>query len=122
MKYIALAGAILTSLTFSSVALAGDDCTDPVANWQPREALRQLLEQRGWEVQRIKVDDGCYEVRGIDKIGNEFKASYAPASLRIRKLEIKFEQDGEATDYLDRNPDRKPNERSAVTKKSGEQP
>ncbi|MBK7013568.1 MAG: PepSY domain-containing protein [Xanthomonadales bacterium] len=61
-----------------------DDCSDPVADWQPREALRQQLEQHGWTAQRIKVDDGCYEVRGIDKIGNAFKAKYAPASLRIR--------------------------------------
>ena len=120
MKSLALAGAILASLTFSSAALASDDCTDPVADWQPREALRQQLQQRGWEVQRIKVDDGCYEVRGIDKIGNEFKAKYAPASLRIRNLEIKFNQNGDAADYLDRNPDRKPTEQPAVTKKSGE--
>lgn len=120
MKFLALVGAILTSLTFSSVALASDDCTDPVADWQTRDVLRQELQQRGWEVQRIKVDDGCYEVRGIDKIGNAFKAKYAPASLRIRKLEITFNQNGDAADYLDRNPEQKRDEQSAATKESGE--
>ena len=120
MKALALASTILASLAISSVALASDDCTDPVADWQPRETLRLQLEQHGWQVQRIKVDDGCYEVRGIDKIGNAFKAKYAPASLRIRKLEIKFDGNGDAVDYLDQDPDQKPNESAVITNESGE--
>lgn len=116
MKALTLAGAVLASLIFSGAALASSDCTDPVADWQPREVLRQQLEQHGWEVQRIKVDDGCYEVRGIDKNKNSFKAKYAPASLRIRKLEITFDQDGSAADYLDRKPNQKPNKQPIVTK------
>lgn len=107
MKSLTLAGAILASLVFSGAALAASDCTDPVADWQPRETLRLQLEQHGWEVQRIKVDDGCYEVRGVDKKGNAFRAKYSPASLHIRKLEITFDQKGDAADYLDRNPDQK---------------
>ena len=120
MKSLTFTGAVLAGLGFSGTALAAEDCTDPVADWQPRETLRLQLEQHGWEVQRIKVDDGCYEVRGVDKIGNAFKAKYAPASLRIRKLEITFERDGDAADYLDRNPDKKTDEPSVVTQSSGE--
>src|SRR5690606_17220610 len=99
MKYLTLTSTVLASLIFSSAAMAAEECTDPVADWQPREALRLQLEKHGWEVQRIKVDDGCYEVRGVDKIGNTFKAKYAPASLRIRKLEITFDREGNAADY-----------------------
>lgn len=116
MKSLNLAGVILAGLIFSSVALAGTDCSDPVADWQPREVLRQQLEQHGWEVRRIKVDDGCYEVRGVDKIGNSFKAKYAPASLRIRKLEITFDRGGEAADYLDREPKQKRTEQPSSRK------
>lgn len=108
MKPLTLAGAVLASLLVSGAAMADNDCVDPVADWQPREVLRQQLEQHGWTVQRIKVDDGCYEVRGVDKNGNSFKAKYAPASLHIRKLEIKFDQGGDAADYLDQNPGQKP--------------
>ena len=105
MKSLTFTGAVLAGLVFSGTALAAEDCTDPVADWQPRETLRLQLEQHGWEVQRIKVDDGCYEVRGVDK---------------IRKLEITFERDGDAADYLDRNPDKKTDEPSVVTQSSGE--
>ncbi|QOW18511.1 MULTISPECIES: PepSY domain-containing protein [Lysobacteraceae] len=107
MKLLTLTGVVLVGLAFSGGALASDDCTDPVADWQPREVLRQQLEQQGWEVQRIKVDDGCYEVRGTDKLGNRFKAEYSPASLQIRELKIKFDGKGGARDYLDRKPDQR---------------
>jgi len=101
MKRLLLASIAMAFILASGTAMADNDCVDPVANWQPREVLRQQLEQQGWTVQRIKVDDGCYEVRGIDRLGNNFKAKYAPASLRIHKLEIEFSRDGVAGDYLD---------------------
>jgi len=102
---------VLASVTFavsilvSGTALADKDCVDPVADWQSRDVLRERLEQRGWKVQRIKVDDGCYEVKGIDRRGNKFKAKYAPATLRVRKLEIDFsdDSDGEESGYLDQD-------------------
>ena len=104
MKPTVLASvAFAVSILVSGTALADKDCVDPVANWQSRDVLRERLEQRGWKVQRIKVDDGCYEVKGIDDRGNKFKAKYAPATLRVRKLEIDFSDDGdgETSDSLD---------------------
>jgi hypothetical protein len=98
-KSAAMAG-ILASILVSGVALAEDDCVDAVADWQPRDVLRKQVEQNGWKVDRIKVDDGCYEVRGVDRKGNKFKAKYAPASLRIQKMEIRFEKNTDASDYL----------------------
>ncbi len=47
-------------------ALAGDDCDVPIEQWQPREAVLQKAAQLGWQVQRLKIDDGCYELRGRD--------------------------------------------------------
>ena len=120
MKSFKPLGTALAGLVFSGSALASADCSDPVADWQPREALRTQLEQHGWTVQRIKVDDGCYEVRGVDTIGNAFKAKYAPASLRIRTLEIRFDHGGDAADYLDRDAQQPSAEPPATTNPAGE--
>ena len=92
--------AVLAALAGSGAAFADTDCTDPIAQWKPREALRQEVEQRGWTVQRIKVDDGCYQVRGTDRKGNKVKAKYAPASLKIRSLEVEFGPDADASEYI----------------------
>jgi hypothetical protein len=92
--------AALAALGASCTALADTDCTDPITDWKAREVLRQQVELRGWTVQRIKVDDGCYEVRGTDRLGNKVKAKYGPATLRIRSLEVEFGEHGDASDYL----------------------
>lgn len=91
IKPIALS---LSLLVISASAVADDDdCTDPVAQWQPRENLRQQLEDQGWTVQRIKVDDGCYEVKGLDADGHRVKAEYAPASLNLMEIKIKINRE-----------------------------
>ncbi|MDE2402231.1 MAG: PepSY domain-containing protein [Burkholderiales bacterium] len=95
MKSLVFAGAVLIGLLAGGAARADTECTAPVATWQSREVLRKQLEQRGLQVHRIKVDDGCYEVRGIDAQGNRFKAKYAPDSLKALSMETKDDQHGE---------------------------
>lgn len=92
---------LISSFFVSGAAFADDDCTDPVSEWQPRDQLRQMIEDKGWKVKRIKVDDGCYKVKGFDRKGNRIKAIFSPASLKIKELKIKFDMSGDASDYLD---------------------
>ena len=91
---------VLSALVFSNAVHADVHCTDPIADWKPREQLQRQAEQRGWTVQRIKIDDGCYELRAIDRNGNKIKAKYSPASLRMRSLAVDFGNNGDASDYL----------------------
>lgn len=92
--------AVLAALAGSGSAFAETDCTDPIAQWKPRETLRHEVEQRGWTVQRIKVDDGCYQVRATDRKGNRVKAKYSPASLTIRSLEVEFAPGADTSEYV----------------------
>lgn len=101
MKTPLLVSTLLAATLLAGTAFADDDCNDPVKDWQPRETLRQMLEAKGWKVQRIKVDDGCYEVKGLDQDGNKVKAEYFPATLRLRKLETKFGKNAVIPDELD---------------------
>jgi hypothetical protein len=41
---------------------------------------------QGWQIQRLKIDDGCYEVRGTDAQGRNFKAQIDPETLKVLKL------------------------------------
>lgn len=73
----------------STAALAEEECRDPIAQWQTREALKKHLEKQGWVVHRIRIDDGCYKVRAIDEQGRRVKATYAPASLTLLEFKVK---------------------------------
>lgn len=92
--------AALVFLAVTGTAFADTDCNDPPGQWKTREVLRQQTERHGWTIQRIKIDDGCYEVRAIDRRGNKVKAKYGPATLRIRSLEVEFGSDGDSSDYF----------------------
>ena len=92
-----LAAAFTASLA-AGTSFADDDCRDPIAEWQPRDVLRQALKAEGWKVRRIRIDDGCYEVRGFDQHGNRVEAKYSPASLRLRELEIEYDDDNDEDD------------------------
>lgn len=56
-----LGSALLALATVLSVspALASDDCDAPASRWQSRESVRQMAVQKGWEIHRLKIDDGC---------------------------------------------------------------
>jgi len=85
---------ILTILTFlvvfpAGAALGDDDCLVPMADWQPRDAISRLAAEKGWTVRRIKVDDGCYEIKGQDAEGRRIEVTIHPATLQV----IEFEYD-----------------------------
>lgn len=88
----------LALLCLSSPVLADDDCDDPMTDWQPREQLRQKLEAEGWKVYRIKVDDGCYEVKGMAPEGFSAEASFAPATFELMDLEREDDDDEDDDD------------------------
>ena len=72
-------------------ALAEDDCFVPMADWQPREAVAEFASSQGWEVRRIKIDDGCYEIDGRDATGRAIEVKLHPGTLQI--IEFEFEDD-----------------------------
>jgi hypothetical protein len=87
-------------LTVSGAALAADDCRRPMAEWQSREAVTAHVIERGITTDRLRIDDGCYEVRGRDGDGNRVELKIDPASLAILELEVRFRPGADVSRYL----------------------
>ena len=86
----------LTILAFlaalpAGAALADDDCFVPMADWQPREAVARFVIAQGWDVRRIRIDDGCYEIDGRDAQGRAIEVKLHPGTLQV--VEFEFEDD-----------------------------
>ena len=80
-------GLLALSLSLAALpVLADDDCDAPLNRWQSRDAVHQMAFAQGWQIQRLKIDDGCYEVRGTDALGRTFKARIDPETLKVLKL------------------------------------
>ncbi|KAB2313587.1 PepSY domain-containing protein [Betaproteobacteria bacterium SCN2] len=88
VMYPSLRSSLLAlSLSLAALpALADDDCDAPVERWQSREAVRQMAAREGWKIQRLKIDDGCYEIHGTDSQGRIFKAKIDPETMKVLKM------------------------------------
>lgn len=68
------------SAQVSATGLATCD-SGPEEDWRPQEELEKKLVEQGWEVRRIKVDGGCYEVYALNEKGERVEAYFHPETL-----------------------------------------
>jgi hypothetical protein len=78
----ACAAALATSAPSFATGLATCD-SGPKAGWQSQEKLTQDLTAKGWKVNRIKEDGGCYEVYGVNEKGQRVEAYFHPKTLEF---------------------------------------
>ena len=91
------AGLLAASLALlAGPAAAGDDSNVPIERWQSREAVMQMAQRQGWQVQKVEIDDGCYEIVGKEAGGRGFKAKVDPQTLDVVKMKTR-ERDRNAT-------------------------
>lgn len=86
---IRLSTSLVAACLLASAPPAAADCSVAMADWQPRERVAEAAAGHGWTVDRIRLDDGCYEVIGTDAAGRPIEAKLDPATLRV--LELEFE-------------------------------
>ena len=75
---------LLTCLALSTSGHADGLATcdsGPASGWQSRDTLTQQLTAKGWQVRRIKVDGGCYEIYALDEKGNRVEVYFHPKTL-----------------------------------------
>ena len=69
-----------------------------MTDWQPREAVVKLAAENGWELRRIRIDDGCYEVIGRDAEGRSIEVKLDPATLAVVEMEFEDDHDDDHED------------------------
>ena len=99
MKALAPIATVIV-LTASGTALAGDDCHSPMAEWKSRDTVAAYAKGLGVTSERMRIDDGCYEIRGRDADGNRVELKIEPATLAIMELEVRFRPGADASRYL----------------------
>ncbi len=76
----AFSGCVLVTSSAHATGLATCDSGAP-EKWQPQAKLEKQLTDKQWQVRRIKVDGGCYEVYGINEKGERVAAYFHPVTL-----------------------------------------
>jgi len=70
----------------AGAAIADVHCLVPMTQWQPRAAVFKMATDRGWTVRRIRIDDGCYLLMGVDAKGQKITVKINPGSLAIVQI------------------------------------
>jgi hypothetical protein len=77
-----LSAAVLTAAAASVGATGLATCdSGPREGWKSQADLEKQLLARKWQVRRIKVDGGCYEVYGMNEKGERVEAYFHPVTL-----------------------------------------
>jgi hypothetical protein len=93
--------AIAVVLAGAGTALADDDdCSRPMGEWQSREAVAAHAVELGITAERLRIDDGCYEIRGRDGAGNRVELKLDPATLALLELDVRFQPEADPSRYL----------------------
>lgn len=71
-----------------------------MSQWQPKNVAQAHVAGFGIAVDRLKIDDGCYEIHGRDGDGNRVELMLDPASLAVRKLEVTFRRGADPSRYF----------------------
>lgn len=101
MRRLFIPAILVATLSGAGAALADDDdCRSPMSQWQSQDAAMAYVSGLGLTVERLKIDDGCYEVRGRDRDSNRVELKLDPASLGLVELEVKFRPGADPSRYL----------------------
>lgn len=79
-----IAAVVTIALTASGAAMATGLATCDSGSedtWQSKDVLEQRLTDEGWDVRKIEVDGGCYEVYALDDKGERVEAYFHPQTL-----------------------------------------
>lgn len=79
LKMILITGLLSAGPAYATGLVTCD--SGPEEGWQSEEQLREKLTNDGWDVRRIKVDGGCYEVYAMNEGGNRVEAYFHPVTL-----------------------------------------
>jgi len=79
---LAVAALAIACFTFPALATGLATCdSGPKEGWQPQAKLEKQLTEQKWQVRRIKVDGGCYEVYAMNEKGERVEAYFHPVTL-----------------------------------------
>ncbi|MCB1383507.1 MAG: PepSY domain-containing protein [Notoacmeibacter sp.] len=93
MKLIPLAMFAAIATLSAAPAFASDESAScgnaPKSDWMTEDAIKAKATEAGYEVRQVKVEDGCYEVYGIDAKGAKAEVLMNPVTGETVEVKTK---------------------------------
>jgi len=70
------------AISYEAAATGLATCNSgPQSGWQTEDALKKKLTDQGWQIRRMKIDGGCYEVYAINEKGQRVESYFHPVTF-----------------------------------------
>lgn len=93
MNRFALSAAALVAALIAAPAISHADdvhCTNaPQSQWRSMADAKSAAEQLGYQVRGVKIEDSCFEVKGLSKSGRRTELYMDPVSLKVVRTKDK---------------------------------
>ena len=81
MRSIMLAATLALGTIVAAPVYASENCAaGPRERWLPQDQIKAKAEEMGYTVRSVKQEDGCFEVKAIDKAGAKVEIYVDPIS------------------------------------------
>lgn len=90
-KILIIAAAAMTAALATPALSSGDDvkCINSTGQWMTEDAAKAKATELGYDVRRVKREDGCYELYAIDKKGARVEIYLNPSTGEVVKTKVK---------------------------------
>lgn len=88
MRNIMMLTGLALTIAATAPALASDipACGEaPRDQWMSEEAIKTKASELGYQVRKVKVEDNCYEVYGIDQKGAKVEIYFNPVTGTVAR-------------------------------------
>ena len=79
-----IVAASLLMASLGALAQHAERCEPiPKTEWRPQAELERKLKNEGWTINRVKIENGCYEVYGRDAKGRKMETFFHPKTFEV---------------------------------------
>jgi hypothetical protein len=74
-------------VAFVLLVMVGMSVASPVCNvakesWMSEPNFKQVLKRQGYLVKTVRINNGCYEMYGLDPLGRRIQKNFDPATAK----------------------------------------
>ncbi|SOD95449.1 PepSY domain-containing protein [Caenispirillum bisanense] len=86
IRKFAAATVAATLLALAPAAMAADLCAPTEGPRKTMEEVAAMLEGQGYDVRKMDTEDGCIEMKGMDKDGKRVEVYVHPVTAEVVKV------------------------------------
>lgn len=81
--------AFVVAVSVPMSAFAADVCVTAASDtWKTEDEVKAYAAELGFNVSKLKIEDGCYEVYATDTVGTRLEVFFHPVTFKVAMIKL----------------------------------